>query len=131
MGLRGPKKKFEESYYTRNKEKVLQRYQDNREDKINYQLSYYARNRIKVLIQGAKQRAAQKGLEFDLTEEWAVVPENCPVLGTPMGPSTIDRRDNSKGYTQDNCFFVSKRANRLKSDMTIEECEAILRYMKS
>lgn len=89
----------------------------------------------------AKRHAEKKGLEFDLEVADIVIPDRCPVLGIPIekpgpggrrphGRPSIDRRDNSKGYTRDNVAVVSWRANRLKGDASIAELEAILAYMK-
>ena len=42
-----------------------------------------------------------------------------------------DRIDNERGYTTDNVWLVTARANSLKSDMTIEEllewCTAVVK----
>lgn len=91
------------------------------------------------LLADARKRAKKKGLQYDLTKEDLVVPEVCPVLGItlevgdghrqPNSPS-IDRIDNSKGYTRDNVAIISLRANALKNDGTIEELKAIVKYME-
>jgi len=67
------------------------------------------------------------------------IPEFCPVLGIPLGmgdgrvqdgSSTIDRIDPTLGYTPENCRVISWRANKIKSDVTLEEMKKIRDYMK-
>jgi hypothetical protein len=96
---------------------------------------------IKALLRAIKSRAKARGLEFDLREEDIIVPEFCPVLGIRLeyglghgrgvdldlrdrAPS-VDRVDNTRGYTRDNVVVISYRANRLKSDAKISELRAI------
>ena len=88
-----------------------------------------------------KYRAKKQGLECSLTIEeleslWTDV---CPIFNTQIlfqstrgdnNIGEIDRIDNSKGYTIDNCSIISRRANRLKSNMTVAEIEQLLKYMK-
>lgn len=89
----------------------------------------------KFLLRGVRQRARLFGHEFDLTITDIVIPDRCPVLDIPLvinaglsrghgmkdhSPS-VDRVDNSKGYTRDNILIVSFRANRLKSNATPQE----------
>lgn len=92
----------------------------------------------KALLRGARKRAENKFLEFDLTVDDVPIPSVCPVLGVPMsigrgvyhaGSPTLDRLDNSKGYVKGNVRVISFRANSLKSDATVEELQAVLRYM--
>lgn len=82
------------------------------------------------MIDGARRRARERALDFDLKVCDIVVPCICPALGIPVfstpgqqTPNTpsIDRVDNTKGYTKDNILIVSFRANELKSDSTISE----------
>lgn len=67
----------------------------------------------------------------------------CPVLGFPLidGSHLIgnDRPDNlaeldrlipAKGYIKGNVRWISRRANRIKSDASVEELEKIIAYMK-
>lgn len=94
-----------------------------------------------ILCQQARKNAKRKGIPFDLSPEDIIIPEFCPVLGMPLVRKTpgrtrpndypsLDRKDNSKGYIKGNVFVVSWRANRLKCDGSLEEFEAIIRYMK-
>lgn len=82
----------------------------------------------------ARVRAAEKGLPFELTRDDIAIPDRCPVLGIPIGlqPGTpgdasaeLDRIDNAKGYVPGNVIVVSRRANRIKNDATIEELHRI------
>lgn len=96
----------------------------------------------KFIMAGLRHRARKRGLVFDITEEDISVPDVCPVLGIPIvirtgrhprknydSPS-VDRIHNDKGYVKGNVQVISTRANSLKSDATIEELEAVLKYMK-
>lgn len=96
----------------------------------------------------AKKRAKKKGFEFSLERSDVIIPDTCPVLGIPLFPKhhgnqgqsksgaspnspTLDRKDSNKGYTKDNIRVISWRANKLKSDSSVEELEKILVYMRS
>lgn len=90
----------------------------------------------------AKGRAHKQGLEFNLTKEWLLkqLGETCPLLGTPFsygnGKSTsatptVDRKDPTKGYTQGNCWVISAKANRIKSDATTEEIGQVFAGLKA
>ena len=74
-------------------------------------------------IQAAKDRAKVKGIDFNLRLRDVKFPEFCPVLGVKLergkknwetSPS-LDRIDNSKGYTVDNVIVVSALVNSIKS----------------
>lgn len=92
------------------------------------------------LLRSAKQRASNRGMEFTLTSSDIILPKVCPLLGIELFPSegkasgnsyTIDRIDSTKGYTPDNVWVISKRANTLKNDATIEELELLVHNLKS
>ncbi len=102
-----------------------------------------ARNPKYMLAHSAQRRAKRDGIECEITKDNCPdIPDHCPVLGIKLearndgkkGPlnssPTLDRRDPTKGYTLDNVCVISHAANRLKSDMTIEQLEKILAYMK-
>lgn len=97
--------------------------------------------RLKKMLNGTRSRAKSKNQAFDLTMQdvYELFPEDglCPVLGIEMcfdkgrlNVPSLDRFDNSKGYTKDNVYLISMRANILKSDATFEEIEALYNYMK-
>jgi len=94
-------------------------------------------NRVSRLLSSAKNRAKEKGLEFNLTPEDIVIPEYCPVFphiklerGNSRTRPELDRIDNSLGYVKGNVCVISGRANRLKADASIAELEAILAYCR-
>ncbi len=96
-------------------------------------------NRVRHTLYAAKKRAKEKGIEFTLELSDIVIPTHCPVLGIPLEfqrgkPSdnspSIDRIDNSKGYTPDNVVVISMRANQLKRDATLPELKALVEYME-
>jgi len=87
----------------------------------------------------ARDRHRRRGVPFDLKLGDIEIPERCPVLGIKLEPGTkrfqatspsIDRLDPAKGYTADNITVMSFRANSLKGDATLEELQAVLRYMQ-
>jgi len=95
------------------------------------------------LLYPARKRAKQKGLECSIGIEDIRIPRSCPILGIELKPNmgagagggveydpapTLDRIDNSKGYTKDNICVISKKANMLKGEMTIDEVKALLSY---
>lgn len=81
----------------------------------------------------AKNRCKKNGKEFSLKLEDLIVPEYCPILGiklnkenhtmSPDSPS-IDRIDNTKTYTRENCWIISNQANTFKNNST---CEQLIR----
>ena len=96
-------------------------------------------NRDRKLLYNSKKRAKEMGIEHSISIEDIVIPEFCPVLGIKLefssrsfsdnGPS-IDRVDNTKGYTKDNICIISWRANSIKSDATLEELEKLVKWLK-
>jgi hypothetical protein len=91
---------------------------------------YKWQNPERHLANVAKRRAKLKGLDYSITWKDIVIPEVCPVLGIELvhgsgrwadTSPTLDRIDNSKGYIQGNIVVISWRANRLKSDASLQE----------
>lgn len=85
-----------------------------------------------------KLRAKKKDLPFEINKSDIQIPEICPVLGIPLvvkqggrqnGTPTVDRIKPELGYIQGNITVISWRANRLKNDATLEEMQAVLKYM--
>lgn len=95
--------------------------------------------RIQFLLIHAKSRAKKKGLEFSISiRDLLPPPEICPALGITLNygagdpnawnRASIDRIDNSKGYIAGNVAVISRRANWLKNDATVEELEKVVAY---
>lgn len=131
-------------YHQANRERIINRVSQwndlHAQERKSYKLEYKEKNIRSIMLSTARRRAADRGLEFDLQITDVAIPEKCPVLGLDLKASTgrmqncsptLDRIDSSRGYTRDNVRVISWRANRLKSDATIEEVAAILAYMES
>ena len=84
----------------------------------------------------AKIRARKLGVEFDLEKTDIVIPERCPILGmllekvshghaTNATPS-LDRLDPRGGYTKNNVWVISMRANTMKSNATLEQLKKMV-----
>lgn len=86
----------------------------------------------KKMLSRARNRAKDRGLDFDISVDDILIPIKCPVLGIPLkqhkGRSggqpdspALDRIDNSKGYVKGNVVVISHLANQMKSSATKEE----------
>lgn len=75
--------------------------------------------------QRAKQRAKALGREFNLEISDIVIPDVCTILGIKLNMNSgksgayrnspsLDRIDNSKGYTKGNVQVISQLANSMK-----------------
>ena len=82
------------------------------------------------MLNNSKQRAKRDGIEHTITLDDIVIPDYCPVLNIKLetgdrrnnqNAPSIDRIDNTKGYTKENIMIVSIRANKLKKDATFDE----------
>jgi len=130
------RRKYNHQYYLKNKDKWKNRKRDKEKQK-EYSDRYFNKHRIRCLINSLKRSAERRGLDFNLNKEDIIIPNKCPILNIPLkfgspkyNSPSIDRFDNSKGYTKDNIRVISYRANVLKNDATLEEMEAIINYMK-
>lgn len=74
-----------------------------------------------IIIRGAKSRAKQRRLAFDLPDDWKQDVAHCELSGLPfvkkdpMYAASIDRIDNSRGYTTDNCRLILRGLNVFKN----------------
>lgn len=68
-----------------------------------------------------------------------MIPEFCPILGIKMSYGPFAERDSSPsldkiipelGYVKGNIAVICFRANRFKSDGTLDELRAIVKYME-
>lgn len=134
----------QKKYYLLNKDKVkskVNEYRLKNLEKIKVDKHLYYRNTlVDRILYEARKRADKYSIPFDLDREDIHVPEVCPVLGIPIivnsssGPNnnspSLDRVVPSLGYVHGNVKVISWRANRLKSDSSLEEMEALLKYMR-
>ena len=95
----------------------------------------------KAMLKRAQHRAASKRFDFNITIDDIHIPEYCPVLGMKLEYSlgsggkdcspSIDRIDSSKGYIKGNIQIISSKANRIKTDATLDDIEKLYIFMKS
>ncbi len=89
----------------------------------------------------AKYRANKKGIEFNLTVEDIYIPELCPLLNIPLYANrhggkltqhspTLDRKNCELGYTKDNVWVISHKANRAKNNLSLDELELLVKNLK-
>ena len=82
--------------------------------------------------QRAKQRCKKSGLEFNIEVSDITIPDKCPALGIEINMNSgksgayknspsLDRVDNTKGYTKDNIQVISQCANAMKGAASKEE----------
>jgi hypothetical protein len=95
---------------------------------------------IKQIYNQLKASAKSRNIPFDLTplDLYNIsYPLTCPVLGIPLkfnrgsqqdNSYSIDRKDSSKGYSIDNIIVISWRANKLKSDASMDEIKKIFEF---
>lgn len=111
-------------------------------ERIRYRNS---KNTLEAQFRARRNQSLKKGIPFTITFEELEQPEFCPVLGLKLNyewsgkngghlrdPSkaTIDKVVPELGYVPGNVFVISWRANKLKSDMKLDELEKIMKYIK-
>lgn len=127
MPVKDPEKRkqYQAGWYQKNKDRLV----------VVSNERYHSYSDTRKLVNAAKQRAKQKGLEFDITPEDVIVPEYCPILQKPLIKHTryapsIDRIDSTKGYTRDNIWVISRKANTMKNDATIEDLKEFSNWVR-
>jgi hypothetical protein len=95
------------------------------------------------MVKKAKARAKSRGLPFDIDWKWMVKTfrstTHCPVSGIEFDwkasnrdlsncPS-LDRFDNSRGYTKDNVNVISLKANSRKNDTSLEKLKMLASWV--
>jgi len=108
----------------------------------NLRLSNPKEFRIQRILAMARQRAKEKGWDFDLDRKWCEkeIDRRCVATGLPFDLSlggsyikmnsyapSIDRIDKNKGYIKDNCRMVIWAYNRTKAEFDDETVYEILK----
>lgn len=99
----------------------------------------------RALVAGARKRASDDGLPFDLTEADIIIPTVCPVLGISIfwghgrgrrgcnnsNSPSLDRIVPEKGYVKGNVNVISLRANRIRYNADAKELRQVADYVDS
>lgn len=97
------------------------------------------KGRIYAMWQAAKLRAKRKRIVFSLAISDIHIPTICPLLDIPINlekfgirydSPSLDRRNPRIGYTPENTWVISTRANILKNNATMIELETLTRNLK-
>lgn len=105
------------------------------------------KNVLRDQLTNARNRARKAALPFDDALFGAIVsaPSSCEACGTAFEPTTpnpngghvinlralsIDRVDNTKGYTLDNVGYLCFGCNAIKKTATVDELKAIVAYIE-
>lgn len=130
------KRLYDIEYRKKNKEKRSNQgkefYESKRKIQFQKDPQYY-------LWYVARTRARQKGTEFTINKEDIIIPDICPILKTPLtkgngyleNAMSLDRVDNTKGYIPGNVRVISRKANLLKSSLTLDMLEKLIKYIKN
>jgi hypothetical protein len=109
-----------------------------------FRMRHSVEGRSSILIYSATRRALQEGYEFGLTVEWVaskLQKGTCEATGIPfdLSPSnetirnkyapSLDRIDNTKGYTEDNVRLVVWMYNVAKNEYSHEDLLAFAKQL--
>lgn len=106
---------------------------------VRYNITVSAEQKM---LWSAKGRAKRKNVDFSLNLEDIVIPNVCPLLGISLranksggkltpGSPTLDRKDPGLGYTKDNIWVISHKANRAKNNLSLAELELLVKNLRA
>jgi len=94
-------------------------------------------NPQKYLFESALYRAKARSIPFSIDLEDVKIPTHCPVLGIPLSffghknnIPTLDKVHPMLGYVKGNVCVISFRANRIKTDATLDELLQVTAYVQ-
>lgn len=91
----------------------------------------------KRMFNRVKARSLKRGINFSITIEDIVLPDNCPVFKVPFiyghndWTYSLDRVDPTKGYVKGNIQVISNRANMLKNNASSYELRKVADFIDS
>jgi len=86
-----------------------------------------------------RTRASKKGLPFNLTCSYleSIWTDKCPVtnrkfvIGCPKDAPSLDRLVPEKGYVEGNVAWISRRANTIKNDASLEDLKMVVEWLEA
>jgi len=135
MDAKEKKRLYDIEYRKKNKEKLSEQskdwYQSSRKIRFTNDPQHY-------LWYVARTRSRQNGIEFTIVKEDIIIPDICPILGCKLtkgngylpNAMSLDRIDNARGYVPGNVRVISRKANLMKSDLTMDILEKLIKYIK-
>lgn len=93
-----------------------------------------------AMYQNAKRRAKEKNIEFTIKISDIIIPDRCPLLNIPLfkaggvltsNSPSLDRKNSKLGYTKENTWVISYKANASKSNCTLEELELLVKNLRN
>lgn len=117
----------------------------NAQSRKNFRISKSSkRGHAKQIFDKRKRLAKLRGIPFtiEFDEVFKLAGDKCPVFNTPLSwcelggkpkanTPSLDKMIPELGYVPGNVFWVSYRANSIKTNATMEEISMVLKYMKS
>jgi hypothetical protein len=104
---------------------------EDKEDYINKQRKWRSNNLIHYRVESARHRALRKGIVFEIRDEDIVnklseqnnkcyiSKQTISMIENDWYSLSLDRLDNSLGYTKDNTIVVTKFVNSSKNDLPL------------
>jgi len=126
-----------------NEEKEISMFHANNDTQMGVSTKCIRCSALSTMVKNAKNRSKEKQfpIEIDMWYLYNLTKglTHCPVLGVELlfggqgkihdNSASIDRFDPSKGYIKGNVWIISYKANRMKSDATIDEIKKVYNYM--
>lgn len=89
------------------------------------------------MLSRSRSRAKRRGIDFTLSRNDITIPEFCPVLGIKLqvgqenwaNSPSLDRLDPALGYIPENVRVISRRANLIKNNASLDELKLLLRWL--
>lgn len=91
-------------------------------------------------LTGCRNRSAKRGIPCAIAAEDVALPNLCPVLGVVLAyaggvndpcAATLDRLRPELGYVKGNVTVISRRANAMKNDGTLDEHRRLVAWMEA